>query len=142
MDLADHPLGPEDVVVLYWAARALEAELGKERVRLETELGVRGDFVDDVINGHHGSVDLLLQRARYLGADLSGGALAVVVDIDDFAGYLSRRRLKESAIQELKRRLAAAGSSRTSYSGRARTTSSCSWARRRTTQPGSSRRRP
>ncbi|HEY6673299.1 MAG TPA: hypothetical protein VIZ59_00165, partial [Rubrobacteraceae bacterium] len=46
MDLADHPLGPKDVVVLYWAARALEAELGKERVRLETELGIRGDFVD------------------------------------------------------------------------------------------------
>jgi purine catabolism regulator len=106
MDLADSPLRPEDVVVLYWAGRALEAELGKERVRLETELGVRGDFVDDVINGHHGSVDLLLQRARYLGADLSSGALTVVVDIDDFAGYLGRRRLKESAIQELKRRLA------------------------------------
>jgi sugar diacid utilization regulator len=30
------------------------------------------------------------------------------VDIDDFAGYLSRRKLKESAIQELKRRLAEA----------------------------------
>ncbi|MCA1740761.1 MAG: helix-turn-helix domain-containing protein, partial [Actinobacteria bacterium] len=105
MDLVDHPLRPEDVVVLYWAARALEAELGKERVRLETELGVRGDFVDDVINGHHGSVELLLQRARYLGADLSSGALTVVVDIDDFAGYLNRRKLKESAIQELKRRL-------------------------------------
>ncbi len=27
------------------------------------------------------------------------------MDIDDFAGYLSRRKLKESAIQELKRRL-------------------------------------
>ena len=106
VDFADHPLGPEDVVVLYWAIRALEAELGKERVRLETELGVRGDFVDDVISGHHGSVDLLLQRARYLGANLSSGALTVVVDIDNFAGYLGRRRMKESAIQELKRRLA------------------------------------
>ena len=106
VDFANHPLGPEDVVVLYWAIRALEAELGKERVRLETELGVRGDFVDDVISGHHGSVDLLLQRARYLGANLSSGALTVVVDIDNFAGYLGRRRMKESAIQELKRRLA------------------------------------
>ncbi len=106
LDLADAPLRPEDVVVLYWATRALQAELGKERVRLETELGVRGDFVDDVVNSHHGSVDLLLQRARYLGADLSSGALSIIVDIDDFAGYLSRRRLKEPAIQDLKRRLA------------------------------------
>ena len=105
-DLAGHTLRPEDVVAMYWATRALQAELGKERVRLETQLGVLGDFVDDVASGHHGSPDLLLQRARYLGADLSWGALAVVVDIDDFAGYLDRRRLKESAIQELKRRLA------------------------------------
>ena len=106
VDLMSNPLRPEDVAVLYWAARALEAELGKERVRLETELGVRGDFVDDVVNGHHGSSELLLQRARYLGADLSSGALSVIVDIDDFADYLGRRRLKEPAIQELKRRLA------------------------------------
>ena len=106
MDLSDRPRRPKGVVVLYWAARALQAELGKERVRMATELGVRAAFVDDVITGHHGSVALLPQRARYLGADLSSGALTVIVDIDDFAGYLSRRRLKESAIQELKRRLA------------------------------------
>ena len=106
LDLREVPLTPEDVVLLYWARRALEAELGKERIRLETELGMRGDFVDDLVNGHYGSVDLLLQRARYLGADLSAGAIAVIVDIDNFARYLERRRLKESAIQELKRRLA------------------------------------
>ncbi|CAN5687872.1 hypothetical protein BH24ACT21_BH24ACT21_18960 [soil metagenome] len=106
MDLEGHSLTPEDVVLLYWARRILETELGKERVRLETELGARGDFVDDLVNGHYGSVDLLLQRARYLGADLSSGALVLVVDIDDFANYLERRKLKESAIQELKKRLA------------------------------------
>jgi sugar diacid utilization regulator len=106
MDLEDRPLKPEDVVLLYWARRILETELGKERIRLETELGVRGDFVDDLVSGHYGSVDLLLQRAMYLGADLSEGALVLVVDIDDFARYLERRKPKEPVIQELKRRLA------------------------------------
>jgi hypothetical protein len=57
-------------------------------VRLETELGVRGDFVDDLVKGHYGSVNLLLQRAGYLGADLAAGALVLIVDIDDFARYL------------------------------------------------------
>jgi len=106
MDLSERKIEPEDVVFLYWARRMLEGELDKERVRLETELGVRGDFVDDLISGHYGSLDLLLQRAGYLGADLSGGALALIVDIDDFARYLGRRQLGEPAIQELKRRLA------------------------------------
>jgi sugar diacid utilization regulator len=106
IDLDGDHLKPEDVVLLYWARRVLEAELGKERIRLETELGVRGDFVDDLVSGHYGSVELLLQRARYLGADLADGALVMVVDIDDFARYIERRRPKEPAIQELKRRLA------------------------------------
>src|SRR3712207_4457787 len=106
IELGEKPLRPEDVVLLYWARRVLETELGKERVRLETELGVRGDFVDGLINGHYGSVELLLQRAGYLDADLSEGALVLVVDIDDFARYLERRKPKEPAIQELKRRLA------------------------------------
>src|SRR5215204_5718958 len=106
IDLEGGPLRPEDVVLLYWARRVLEAELGKERIRLETELGARGDFVDDLVSGHYGSVELLLQRARYLGADIAGGALVMVVNIDDFARYLARRRPKEPAIQELKRRLA------------------------------------
>jgi sugar diacid utilization regulator len=105
-DLEGGNLMPEDVVLLYWARRVLEAELGKERIRLETELGARGDFVDDLVSGHYGSIELLLQRARYLGADIAGGALVMVVDIDDFARYLARRRPKEPAIQELKRRLA------------------------------------
>jgi sugar diacid utilization regulator len=106
IDLEGGNLRPEDVVLLYWARRVLEAELGKERIRLETELGARGDFVDDLVSGNYGSVELLLQRARYLGADIAGGALVMVVDIDDFARYLARRRPKEPAIQELKRRLA------------------------------------
>jgi sugar diacid utilization regulator len=106
LDLDGAHLTPEDVVLLYWARLVLEVELGKERIRLETELGFRGDFVDDLVSGHYGSVELLLQRARYLGADLSEGALVLVVDIDDFAHYLARRKPREPAIQELKRRLA------------------------------------
>jgi sugar diacid utilization regulator len=106
MGLKGRPLEPKDVVLLYWARRVLETELGKERIRLETELGARGDFVDDLVSEHYGSVELLLQRARYLGADFSEGALVLMVDIDDFARYLERRKPKEPVIQELKRRLA------------------------------------
>lgn len=106
LDLGERPIQPEDVVVLYWGRRLMEIEMGKERVRLETEMGVRGEFVEDLITGHYGSVELLLQRAKYLGADLSGGATAMIVDIDDFARYLRRRKLEEPTIQELKRRLA------------------------------------
>jgi sugar diacid utilization regulator len=108
VDLQGETLRPEDVVHLFWARRVLESDLAKDRVRLETELGVRGDFVDDLVNGHYGSVSLLLQRAGYLGADLAEGALVLIVDIDDFARYLERRKPKEPAIQELKRRLAEA----------------------------------
>jgi sugar diacid utilization regulator len=106
MDLEGRTLEPKDVILLYWSRRMLESALGMERVKLETELGARGDFVDDLISGHYGSVELLLQRGGYLGADLSSGAMVLIVDIDDFARYLERRRLKESAIQELKKRLA------------------------------------
>lgn len=106
MDIEERALAPEDVVLLFWARQLLENEMDKERVRLETELGIRGDFVDDLISGHYGSMELLLQRAGYLGAELSQGALVLVVDIDNFARYLERRKLKEPAIQELKKRLA------------------------------------
>lgn len=106
VDMGGQDLNPEDIVLLYWARRILEAELGKERVRLETALSVRGDFVDDLINNRYGSAELLLQRAGYLGADLSQGALVLIVDIDDFARYLSFRKLKEPAVQDLKKRLA------------------------------------
>ncbi len=106
IDLDGGHLGPEDVVSLYWARRVLEAELSKERIRLETELGIRGDFVDDLVSGHYGSVEVLLQRAVFLGSDLAAGALVMIVDIDDFARYLERRRLKEPTVQELKKRLA------------------------------------
>src|ERR687894_1121989 len=71
--LEGKPLSPEDVVFLYWARRVLETELGKERVRLETQLGVRGDFVDDLVSGHYGSGGVPLPPAASLQASLSEG---------------------------------------------------------------------
>src|SRR3712207_8514277 len=59
---------------------------------LETELGVRGDFVDGLVSGQYGSIDLLLQRARYLDADLSKGALVLVVRSEEHTSELQSRQ--------------------------------------------------
>jgi hypothetical protein len=92
-DLEGGNLMPEDVVLLYWARRVLEAELGKERIRLETELGARGDFVDDLVSGHYGSLELLLQRARHSGAQAAPGRCGTLADPAALLEFSSRPTL-------------------------------------------------
>lgn len=72
-------------------------------VSLETEIRFKGDFVDDLIFDQFKSDKTLLARARFLSTDLSQGTLVMMVDIDNFADFLSRRSLSEEEIQKLKR---------------------------------------
>ncbi|GAB4254635.1 MAG: PucR family transcriptional regulator [Thermoleophilia bacterium] len=91
-------------VALEHAATVAAVEMARDQVRFETEVRLKGDFVDDLIGGRFSSEDSLLRRASFLGCDLSHGATVVVADVDDFERTMTTRNLSETEVQRLKAR--------------------------------------
>lgn len=91
-------------VALEHAATVAAVEMAREQVRFETEVRLKGDFVDDLIGGRFSSEDSLIRRASFLGCDLSRGATVVVADIDEFERTMAVRKLSENEVQRLKAR--------------------------------------
>lgn len=91
-------------VALEHAATVAAVEMAREQVRFETEVRLKGDFVDDLIGGRFSSEDSLLRRASFLGCDLSRGATVVVADVDEFERTMAARKLNENEVQRLKAR--------------------------------------
>lgn len=92
-------------VALEHAATVAAVEMARDQVRFETEVRLKGDFVDDLIGGRFSSEDTLLRRASFLGCDLSRGATVVVADVDEFERTMAERQLGEADVQRLKARL-------------------------------------
>jgi len=91
-------------VALEHAATVAAVEMARDQVRFETEVRLKGDFVDDLIGGRFSSEDSLLRRASFLGCDLSRGATVMVADVDEFERTMAERKLGEADVQRLKAR--------------------------------------
>ena len=78
-----HPLSPAAEGVLDELAEASALERAREEVRTETESRLRGDLVEELMAGEVVSRESLVRRARHLGADLSGGAVALIGKLQD-----------------------------------------------------------
>jgi len=103
--LTDQPeLDELERVALESAATVAAVEMAREQVRFETEVRLKGDFVDDLIGGRFSSEDSLQRRASFLGCDLSHGATVVVADVDEFERTMAARKLAENEVQRLKAR--------------------------------------
>ncbi len=98
------PLNDLDLVALESAATVAAVVMGRERARLEAETRLRGDFVDDLLAGEFDAGPAMLQRASFLGGDLSRGCLALIADIDSFGDYVAGKALKEQEVQQIKNR--------------------------------------
>ena len=85
------------------AALVLALALTKEREVAEVEAHVRGEFVDDLVQGTYGDVNAAHRRARHLGYPIAGSHVLMLVDIDDFRGFLRTKQIGEDAIQAIKR---------------------------------------
>jgi sugar diacid utilization regulator len=64
-------------------ADALLVERRREDTRVDTEARLRGELIEELLAGEVVSRDSLVRRARHLGADLSGGAVALVGRLQD-----------------------------------------------------------
>jgi len=91
-------------VALEHAATIAAVEMARDQVRFETEVRLKGDFVDDLIGGRFSSEDSILRRASFLGCDLSRGSTVVVADVDDFEQTMVDRKLSENDVRRLKAR--------------------------------------
>ena len=91
-------------MALEHAATIAAVEMARDQVRFETEVRLKGDFVDDLIGGRFSSEASILRRASFLGCDLSRGSTVVVADVDDFERTMVDRKLSEGDVQRLKAR--------------------------------------
>lgn len=91
-----------DVLILENAATIAALQTAQDRVRFETEVRLKGDFVDDVVSGEGHDGDSLVRRGTFLGCDLSHGATVMLLGVDEFDGLVVH---KEWAPPELDERV-------------------------------------
>jgi sugar diacid utilization regulator len=80
---SEAPMGSAEVGVLAEVGVASMLERAREEVRIETESRLRGDLIEELMAGEIVSRESLVRRARHLGADLSGGAVALIGKLQD-----------------------------------------------------------
>jgi purine catabolism regulator len=84
-------LAPNEVMILEHSVTIAALEMAQDRVRFETEVRLKGDFVDDVVSGGARDGDSLSRRGAFLGCDLSQGATVILLGVDEFDGLVPRK---------------------------------------------------
>jgi sugar diacid utilization regulator len=88
------------------AATICTLELVKQRVTLDTDRRMRGDFVDDILLGRFTDVAELKRRATHFGYKFNGTFRVILIDIDQFGQYIEQHNLSEARVEEIKHTLA------------------------------------
>lgn len=101
---SDALLNELDMEAVESSATVAAVEMGRELARIEAETRLRGDFLDDLLSGAFDAGPSMLQRASFLGGDLSGGCMSIVVDIDSFGDFVIGHGLSEPEVQRVKNR--------------------------------------
>src|SRR5438034_8989115 len=84
------------------AATVIALEMIKQREVAEAEDRVRGELVDDLLNGTFGDEANVQRRARHLRYDLSAPHRLLVVDVDHFGRVIREPHYEEGRVIALK----------------------------------------
>ena len=93
------------MVAIEHAATVIALEMIKQREVGEAEDRVRGELVDDLLNGTFGDQANVQRRARHLRYDLSLPHRLLVVDVDHFRQFIKERRYEEGRVIAVKHQL-------------------------------------
>ncbi|MDQ6709561.1 MAG: PucR family transcriptional regulator ligand-binding domain-containing protein [Candidatus Dormibacteraeota bacterium] len=107
LSIIDHPAQHEELamVAIEHAATVIALEMIKQREVTEAEDRVRGELVDDLLNGTSGDEANVHRRARHLRYDLTVPHRLLLVDIDQFRAFIRERRYEEGKVIALKHQL-------------------------------------
>ncbi|HEX3629779.1 MAG TPA: PucR family transcriptional regulator ligand-binding domain-containing protein [Candidatus Dormibacteraeota bacterium] len=107
LSIIEHPQHHEQLAMMAieHAATVIALEMIKQRDVAEAEDRVRGELVDDLLNGTFGDAANVQRRARHLRYDLSLPHLLLVVDVDYFRQFIKENRYAESRVITLKHQL-------------------------------------
>src|SRR5437588_229185 len=107
LSIIDHPQRHEELAMMAieHAATVIALEMIKQREVAEAEDRVRGELVDDLLNGTFGDQANVQRRARHLRYDLSLPHRLLVVDVDHFGRFIRERRYEEGRVISLKHQL-------------------------------------
>ena len=107
LSIIEHPQHQEQLAMMAieHAATVIALEMIKLREVTEAEDRVRGELVDDLLNGTFGDEANVQRRARHLRYDLSVPHLLLVVDVDHFSRFIRERRYEEGRVIMLKHQL-------------------------------------
>ena len=105
ISILEHPPDNEELafMAVEQAALVMALALIRDREVAEVESRVRGEFLDELVQGTYRDETAAQRRARHLGYPLPGRHVVMVVDVDDFRGFLRTRQVGEDAIQAIKR---------------------------------------
>jgi len=93
-------LNANQIMTLEHGATIAALEAAQDRARFETEVRLRGDFVDAVTSGDVPVGDSLLRRGVFLGLDLSQGAAVILGGVDEAEGLVVRRNFDLDTLEE------------------------------------------
>ncbi len=107
LSIIEHPQHQEQLAMMAieHAATVIALEMIKQREVSEAEDRVRGELVDDLLNGTFGDELNVQRRARHLRYDLSVPHLLLVVDVDHFGRFIREKRYEEDRVITLKHQL-------------------------------------
>lgn len=94
-----------DIMAVEHASTVIALEMMKEKIKSEIIGRLKGDCLDDLLAGSYKSEQEILDRANYLGYDLSKPFQVLVVDIDNFREFVVRQQGDEGVVARVKQRL-------------------------------------